>query len=468
RRIWHVGDNELNSLGIGQTDSTGRCVYSALYDPDQLDEAVAELDERYLRDEGASHISWLGPGLRTMRASHTTRDWDRFTAAHAPGVVYIDHRPVGAGEIRGVDAVVAYQRAFVDVAPSHHMTLRRIFVGTGRAAIDELVSSTDEAGDVGASERVNYTIFVASPAGLITRMEQFGEHDFRAANARLAELSSLNPLDDNVAMDASRRWLSAMVEGDWDTVTDLMRPEYRLEDRRPMFGSVFPNREATLAWFRATRALDLTGGEIEAIAMRGQRLALYRRTFIAQGLELTSMCLIETDADGRAMRGDLYDPDQLDEAIIELEERFLAGEGAPHEPWLRASLAGRPQAHAERDWDALRTIYASDIVLVDHRPAGSGEYRGVDAVLDYHRAMVEVASTHRQIVRRQLGIINRVVLAELVSGSDEVEGDVGRYEVVSVLVTVHDPAGHPTRMERFELDQLDDAWARFDELAGEG
>jgi hypothetical protein len=213
--------------------------------------------------------------------------------------------------------------------------------------------------------------------------------------------------------------------------------------------------------------LGLEGATVEPVAMRGERLAVVRVALTARDFEVVALLLVETGDEGRGLRTILYDLDDLEDALDELDERFLAGEGAAHASWLRQALIGIRRAQSQRDWDALRQIYANDVVLDDHRPAGAGEQRGVEFVLDYDRAMVELAPTYRLVVRRHLAIGDHIALAELVSGSDDTEGDVGRYEVASLIISVHGPEGRITRTERFAIDDLDAAWTRYRELGGQ-
>jgi hypothetical protein len=327
RAYTRVTDYEVLVLLLLEVSEAGLGGAVTVFEVDDLAAALVELDRRYLAGEGAPYASWLAPGLMTMIPSHNARDWDALAAGYAPGVVYVDHRPAGAGEIRGVEALLAYHRAFFDVAPSHRITARRMVVGAGRAILSEFVSTSDDTAMLGPSERVTHVVSVISPAGSVTRMEQFDEHDAEAARARLDELSETAPFDDNVAMDGGRRWFHAMVDGDWETATNMLRPDYVMEDRRPMFGTTFQGRDGMAGWMRETMAIGLTGVALEPIALRGDRLALCSRAWLSRDFEVTSLCLIETDDAGLAAWAALYDPDQLEEALDELEARFVAGEG---------------------------------------------------------------------------------------------------------------------------------------------
>src|SRR5439155_1460142 len=82
----------------------------------------------------------------------------------------------------------------------------------------------------------------------------------------------------------------------------------------------------------------LVGVELEPIASRGDLLTVLRRTWLASDYEMTSVCLVEVDDEGRAVFSALWDGDEVDAAMAELEQRFLAGEGAAHADWLGVTL----------------------------------------------------------------------------------------------------------------------------------
>lgn len=123
------------------------------------------------------------------------------------------------------------------------------------------------------------------------------------------------------------------------------------------------------------------------------------------------------------------------------------------------SLLGLEVAHLRRDWAAVRALYADDAVAVDLRPAGAGEFRGGDAITDYNRVMVELAPSHRHVVRRVAAIAERAVLCEVQSG------DVGGSHEMASLFVLRVDDDRITRIEQFRLDDLDGARARFDELS---
>ena len=75
----------------------------------------------------------------------------------------------------------------------------------------------------------------------------------------------------------------------------------------------------------------------EPIAIRGDRVALIRIHLARDGFTTTMLGVYEADERGLLTRGSSFDEDDFDLALDDLEERFIAGDGAPHEYLIRRS-----------------------------------------------------------------------------------------------------------------------------------
>ncbi|MBV8960437.1 MAG: nuclear transport factor 2 family protein, partial [Actinobacteria bacterium] len=474
RRLFRSEDGyAVELLWIHGEDEHGRNVLGVAFDPHDVVAAFDELDSLYLAGDGAPYADALRLAQFGLTA-YRERDWDTMYRVYAPDIVSFDHRPAGYGEMRGADALIARHQAMVEIAPDYALLWTRILaVDTHGSLAESVAVSTSDTG----AEYANPRLFITrarTPQGPITRFESFDLEQESLAWERYRALSAASEgepgnaarhaADDNVAMDGSRRWFHAMVDGEWDTAIDLLHPDYVMEDRRPTFGTRFPNREAMVPWMRETMAIGLTGVTLDTIALRGERLALCSRAWLARDFEVTSLCLMETDEEGRAVWAALYDPDQLEEALDELEARYLAGEGAPYASWMTASSAFR-RSFNQHDWAALRELYTPDVVMVDHRNAGLGTLSGVDAVIDYHRAMADITPTHRLVLRRIPRIGPQLIVIEAVTRGDGAEGGAGTHELVRWMAMALDERGRVRRTEQFTDEAA--ASARFDELLAE-
>ena len=114
-------------------------------------------------------------------------------------------------------------------------------------------------------------------------------------------------------------------------------------------------------------AAELTG------SLRGNRLALVRHDWTGSDetigpSEHEVLVLIEVDDAGESVAIVLFDADARDVAWAELEARFEAGEAASAR---RGSVTRAfTRAFADRDWDGLASLLATDLVVEDHRLLG--------------------------------------------------------------------------------------------------
>jgi class 3 adenylate cyclase/tetratricopeptide (TPR) repeat protein len=587
-------DFEADILALNQVDEQGRTSLGMLFDPGDLPAALAELDARYVADEGRDQADVLRIALAPL-AAYNRRDWAAFAACYAAECIVVDHRLAGWAETRGIDAHIHGLVELLALAPDLVLTISAVAAVSDRGVVlSGCVRGTDAGG--GGVELAFHIVYRVDRDG-IRAMEIFSTAELDEALAalrrfdgdtdtaavrhyrRLAGLLSAGRVDDiapiltddafiddrrpgvrnfvhgreavlaalrsgvrvglaqididviatrgdricllrtlhkgeryemesltiigidesgrgHFAFDfdagdltnalallealattasgsienaASRGFVvsfDAMVKADFETARAWLTADTIAEDRRPGLSNRIDGRDGVLDQIRSLASLGVLRVDSTVIALRGDRLALLDSLFTGKNFEARALFLNEVDELGRNVCSICFDPTQIDESLTELDERFLAGEGAGEAGWLGVSLPGAYDAHRRRDWDAMTAIYRPDIVLVDHRPASSGEIVGRPAVIDYHRTMVEVAPSHRLVVRRQLAIRGRVVLCELVTGGEGGSSEVaGPHETVSLLITAHDADGRTARMERFELARHADAWSRFHALS---
>src|SRR5262249_2900754 len=167
------------------------------------------------------------------------------------------------------------------------------------------------------------------------------------------------------------------------------------------------------------------------------------------------------DESGRRASFVTFDPDDLDAAHEELDRRFATGEGAPHAEFLAHHGAFR-RAAAARDRDVLLRLLPADFTLLSHRRLASTgvrmtrqEYVASLVVMDDLAVSADIRVDH--VLRLcATAIIGVSTFRGTASGGD--------FENATVYVGSHD--GHALHgWELFDLEQLDAAQARYDELA---
>jgi class 3 adenylate cyclase len=144
----------------------------------------------------------------------------------------------------------------------------------------------------------------------------------------------------------------------------------------------------------------------------------------------------------------------------ELDERYIAGEGAPCEALVRAGHA-LVEAANQRDWDAFAALHTRDVVSVDHEPVHGGVLHGSVAIVESNRAMADLTAAALARIEAIERISPSTALIYLSTHLTTLEGE--RYDTAFVCVAVFDGARF-SRFEWFPVDQLEAARARFDEL----
>ena len=174
-----------------------------------------------------------------------------------------------------------------------------------------------------------------------------------------------------------------------------------------MGGGIRPGRDALVEDLRAVTDVEITNATSDAIATRGERLALaHARYSRGHGepdpFHVDFLQLVEIDAGDRITALITFDPDDIDAAFAELDARYLAGEAAPYaHVW---SAAAQVQAAYNRHEIPPTT---ADYVGIDHRRVRS--FAPGDA-LPFLRATYDVApnvKVHIEAVPRlnDLGVV---------------------------------------------------------------
>ena len=117
---------------------------------------------------------------------------------------------------------------------------------------------------------------------------------------------------------------AAFAARDWDWLRDRFAADIAVEDRRTTVNAgpaVGP--ESVAALFRGFADVGFETLDQEPIANVGDRLALLRRVYrSAAGFELAMLAVAEANVQGLAAGLVLFDLDELDAALAELDARF--------------------------------------------------------------------------------------------------------------------------------------------------
>src|SRR5262249_43728404 len=299
---------ERQEILLNEVDTDGRLVRSECFAADRLGDAVVRLYER--------HAELLPDGPARARAARAARAGvafhrsgagpERFLAAFAPGIVAIDHRTVGFGELHGRDAVVMAVRAFHDLSDDIGIRYDDVLALSECAALIRTTQHGRARASGGTWERPMCSLRVHDAEGLVARWEIFeaeqqdealARYDVLVGRADQARSAPEHPF----ANAASRAWLTvlaAWAQRDAERYVALQPRPLRYRDHRRLF-HLDHDREQVLASIRPT--LDMAErASAELLATRGERLALKRFTLdMAEDAvgpsAIDSLVLIETD-----------------------------------------------------------------------------------------------------------------------------------------------------------------------------
>ena len=435
-------------LGVVEINSHNQIAAIVLFELDDFDAAIAELDRRYLAGEAAAHAHTWSTVVRAYQSitrhelPPTKQDWvnvdHRRGIAFAPGNLTAYLRDIWDEE---------YVSSFIEAV--HRLNnLGAVFVqvlkGTSRGGFD-------------AEWRIVELMTVEGE--LIDRAEIFDEADLDAAMANFDQLSR-QPASrlENAASQLGDRFLAHFAAGDWDAMAEIFAENMSNEDRRRLVSTgVFNGRDAQMANMRAVAELWSTNVTRTVMATRGRNLSLARVGFSrGEGIEAFRTefhSVIEIDAEERISAIIVFDVDDFNAAIAELDARYLAGEAAAH----------------ARTWSAISEVYAAlnrgempaaapGLVDVDHRSLaaiGSGDLMAYlqAASEDTPGGAIYIETVHRLT---DLGAVTTHV-----TKATSQEGFDAEWRITSFFIVDGDLIN---RYEIFEEADLDAALARFEEL----
>lgn len=342
-------------LGILEIDGDDRIIAAVFFDLDDIDAAVAELDARYLAGEAATHANtW----------SVIARNFAAFNRHELPSVtpnwVNIDHRRARAfspGEL------FPYVRATWELTPQAKIYAHAVHrLGDFGAVITQATYGTSQAGfDVEWREVTLFTV----DGDLISRCEIFDEVDLDAALAELDELCRPAPQLENAASRALRRYLAAFAARAWQVLPQSLTEDFYIDDRRRVVNAgIRHGQEAEIQDMRAAADVGMAFTIRGVVATRGNDLALLRVEITGRDAETVKYDVLQLIQmhKGRAKAAVVFDANDFDAAVAELDSRYLAGDAASY-ALVWQTISG---TYASVRRGELPTLTA-DCASVDHR-----------------------------------------------------------------------------------------------------
>jgi tetratricopeptide (TPR) repeat protein len=352
---------QITMLAVVEVDRSGeRARRTMVFDAGELDAAVKELDDRFVALEPDAE-----PGLHALRVlwqGCIAGDIPVATAGFVPAAPVVDHRSTGWGD-SDVAGFAARTVATIDLCDRYDGIVTEI----ARVEPWGLIARIEMDGHTraGAEFTVSRLNVLTYRGGKVARLDGFEAEQSVEATACLEHARPT--VVPNAALRATAQFADALCRGDLAALDALRGPGSVTVDRRPLLRN--ERRGASTDSHRALLEWDAVEIDVVPIATRGDRLALCRvRSRHRTGEEMELLGVVEADDEGRVPFVALYEPDQLDAAFDELDERAV---GSPGGDALQPALAA-VRALRDRDVDALRATYAVDAIVVDHCSAGWG------------------------------------------------------------------------------------------------
>ncbi len=442
RSQWRWADQveefHTDALCVVEINEDARIISRVWFDGDDIDAARAELDARYLAGEAAPHArtwSTIARACATLSRSElfpTTPDW-----------VNIDHR-------RGIAfAGGDLSNGAFCIETVHRLTdLGAVITWYGHGKSQD-----------GAEVEFRGINLIAVEGDLISRCEIFDEADVDLAIGRFEEQARQTPRLQNLASSMTERFWAHVAAHDWVALGTSVTDDICSDDRRRIVNAgVRHGKDAEIADMQAIVATGTKKAAVTVVATRAQRLALCH--FVLTGRDprpeafhSEMLGIAEVDAEGRLAKRFLFDVDDIDRAIAELDARYLAGEAAEYAHTWSLVMSG----YAALNRHELPETTA-DWADVDHRPlvaVQKGDLgRSLRAVWDLvPQATIRVEAVHR--LSASGAVVTHVVHATSRDGLD------AEWREVALLKFDDNKI---SRCEVFDEADVGRALTRFDEL----
>lgn len=438
-----------DAFNIVEIDADDRIANVVVYDLEDFDAAITELDARYLAAEAAGHA----------------RTWSVITGGYAavnrhelpgttPDSVYIDHRTALTTER---EDLTGYLPTVWDLMPDIVVYIEAVHRLSELGTVMTHAARGTSQGGFDAEWRA--IVVVITDGDLYDRVEVFDQTDLDAALARFEELHRQAPRLHNAASQTWERICERLEARDSDALAELTAENISVDDRRRVVNAGLINgRSANLESTRALAEVGFALNMLSAIATRGARLALLRVRVSGDDPEAIAndaLVIAEVDSDRRVASNVIFDLEDIDAAFAELESRYLAGEAAAHaDTWSVATAANAQFNRHELPATTPNPVY------IDHRRLVSSE-GGVDLATSVG-AMWDLTSDTSAYIEsvHQLSELGAVTSQVLKMTSQE--GFDAEWRLTYVIAV---EGNLLSRIEVFDESNLDDALATFEQLS---
>jgi hypothetical protein len=130
---------------------------------------------------------------------------------------------------------------------------------------------------------------------------------------------------DNQAARSTRLATSAFERRDWDVVASMFSGASSWVDNRPGLASELTGRDEIVRNLQTMSEIGARSMSMTLLETRGEYLALFRGDVSGtdpDAFGVVDLTLVMVDAEGLVTRTSIYEPDQLADAVSELESLY--------------------------------------------------------------------------------------------------------------------------------------------------
>ncbi|MDQ1539662.1 MAG: hypothetical protein QOH29_388, partial [Actinomycetota bacterium] len=432
-------------LSVVEINSHNQIAAFVIFELDDFDDAITELDARYLAGEAAAHartwsvIAGAYAALNRHEFPATTPDW-----------VNIDHRgetAFGAADLK------AYLRAGLEPDQDINVYIEAVHRLADPGAV--FTYAAHETSREGFDAEWRGATLMTVEGEMISRSEVFDEADLHTALARLDQLSRSAPRLENPASQTVERYLAHFAARDWDALAMVLADDISVDDhRRVVNAGIKHGRDAEIANLRAFVDVGISYFASVVIAARGRRLILARFSGGEGGgsgeFFDEVLGVVEINSHNQIVAIVLFELDDFDAAIAELDTRYLAGEAAAHANVLQPVMDTVGELNRHQPGPMLGRLAFADRRRV---PFGSTE--------DYARAIEELwtlVPDARYWTKTVHALDAHGLVSTLVIEGTDAHGNELQWARTFLFLS------KGPRVEVYEEDGIDAALARFEEL----
>ena len=337
-------------------DRDGRIALCVCVRPDDIDAAMSELDAVHAQFEHEQPKprrldNACVQAIRKVNAAIGREAWSEYEAMFATDVFVESRRKIvgfpevvyspreWTHQVKDLRGIGAESHRYVVVAVrGERLALTRLAIGTGDAS-------------PGAPQEEVLHLHGLDEDGRIALQIFFDIDDIDAAMAELdavhAQFENEQPSAprlDNAANRVLERYFAHFAAREWNAMAETLAGDFMTDDRRRVVNAgIRHGRDAEIANMRAFAEVGTLDITLTVVATRGERIVLVRDYLSVRDWSDSSysgVSVIEINADNQISAHVLFDVDDFDAAVTELDARYLAGEAAAHAQHMVSNHAG--------------------------------------------------------------------------------------------------------------------------------